>query len=413
MIRRLARLVLTTSALFLLVMAVLINSPALFYMATAMAATIAACAFQAWLSVRGLRIERIAPPAVNFGEVVTVSLTVLSERRIKRPLIQVYDRLPSRLRYSQRTWSLPIAPAFDQPLQTRYSFRPLRRGVFQWSEVEVNGTDTLGLVTKSKVYQTETAELLVYPAPLPVNIDLRPTGGVGTSEAESGRFRGTGLEPRGIREYQPGDPQRYVHWASSARSRTLMVKEFESGAGLSAIIFLQRLPHSDLAHSALTSFEVACGNIKYLCDHFIKMGASVDFPSVVDGMTVGNPGWEERRRQIDQILTHINPDQINGVAAELALTRALWDGRGSVYLFISVAEPELPDLVARHRDNEWVCLVYDARDYTRPRRGEAASSADYLAALEQAGARVHIMPAIVEFQRQIEQQKAKGVYATS
>lgn len=413
MVRRLARLVLTTSALFLLVMAILINSPALFYMATAMAATIAACAFQAYLSVRGLQIQRISPPAVNFGEVVTVSLIVRSERRIKRPLIQVYDKLPARLRFSQRTWSLPIAPAYDQPIQTRYSFRPLRRGVFTWSEVEVNGTDTLGLVTKSKVYEAEQAQLLVYPAPLPVNIDLRPSGGVGTSEAESGRFRGSGLEPRGIREYVPGDPQRYVHWTSSARSRNLMVKEFESGAGLAALIFIQRLPESDLAHNGLTSFEVACGHIKYLAEHFIKMGASVDFPSLPGGQTQGNPGWDERRQQVDQVLTHINPDQTFGLAEELADSRSLWQGQGSVYLFLSVAEPGLPDLIARHRDNEWVCLLYDAQDYSPPRKGQAASSTEYLTQLESAGAKVHLMPAVVEFQRQVEAHRARGVYATS
>lgn len=412
MIRRLARFVLSMSAVFLLVMAVLINSPALFYMATAMIATIGACAFQAWLSVRGLRVERIAPPAVNFGEVVTVQLTVWSERRIKRPLIQVFDLLPASLRYAQRTWSLPIAPAFDQPIRTRYSFRPLRRGKFTWDQVQVNGTDTLGLVTRSKTYHTEPGTLYVYPASLPVSIDLRPIGGSGISDAETGKYRGSGIEPRGIREYQQGDPLRYVHWTSSARTRTLMVKEFESGAGLCAHFFLQRLPESDLEHPGLTSFEVACGHTKYLAEQFIKMGAQVEFPSIA-GETVGNPGWEERRQQIDEILTSIQPDQSSGLAEELRSSLPIWTKGGSIYLLMSVEEPGLTDLIAMHRDNEWVCLIYDANDYSRPKKGRSASDHEVMQALEAAGAKVHLMPEVVEFQKTIEAHRSRGIYATS
>jgi uncharacterized protein (DUF58 family) len=39
--------------------------------------------------------------------------------------------------------------------------------------------------------------------------------------------RGTGPEFLGVREYRPGDSMRHVHWPSTARTGTVMVREFE------------------------------------------------------------------------------------------------------------------------------------------------------------------------------------------
>ncbi|MBI1757241.1 MAG: hypothetical protein HYR64_09065, partial [Fimbriimonas ginsengisoli] len=59
-LRNVAGTALGVAALFLGIVAVLLNSEALFYMATAMVVLIAACRVQAWLSVLGLTVERVA-----------------------------------------------------------------------------------------------------------------------------------------------------------------------------------------------------------------------------------------------------------------------------------------------------------------------------------------------------------------
>ena len=63
-----AGLALSVSSLFLIIMGILVNSPMLFCMATAVAATLGAAHFQAWLAVRYLRFERFTAPAVRVGE---------------------------------------------------------------------------------------------------------------------------------------------------------------------------------------------------------------------------------------------------------------------------------------------------------------------------------------------------------
>src|SRR5688572_18883416 len=170
--RNVAGLALTTAALFLAVIAVLIGASALFYMSTAMVATIGASRLQAWLSVRGLRFEGVAPESVTAGDLVTVEIVVWSERRIRRPLVVIEDNLPPRLQADNQAVSLPIAPAYDQPIRTQYQFRPKRRGVYRWSGLTVHGTDALGLVTMSKRYSTANSEMTVLPLPIPVSIEL-------------------------------------------------------------------------------------------------------------------------------------------------------------------------------------------------------------------------------------------------
>ena len=226
--RHLAGFALTWASVFLAIVAILIGAPALFYITTALIATICGCRIQAYLAVRGLRLERVAPQSARVGDLITIEISVWSLRKLKRTLVTVWDNLPPSLALSHRSPSLPIAPAFDQPVRTQYQLRALKRGFFKWNGVSVTGTDALGLISKSKAYETAPAEIIVYPRPLPVSLELPSASGWGVNESESGRTRGAGIELRGIREYRFGDSLRHIHWPSSARTGQLLVKEFEA-----------------------------------------------------------------------------------------------------------------------------------------------------------------------------------------
>ncbi len=393
--RNVARVVPTWAAVFLAIMAVLINSEALFYMATAMFATIGACRLQAWLSVRGLRVERIMPPAVNVGELVTVSMIVWSERRMKRPLITVVDQLPERLKVEGRTPSFPIAPSYDQPIQTRYSFRPLRRGRFRCSQVRVDGTDALGLITASKVYRSEPTEITVYPMPIPLPLTFRPRAGIGASDVESGQFRGSGIEPRGVREYVPGDPQRYVHWASSARRQRLMVKEFEVGSGITTFFFVQHSMGSEIGAGAITTLEAMCGHAKYIASEFLKIGAAVEFPSFESGAKQ-DQSVILRKAEIDEVLVDIQADQRRSISEELLAAAQRLPHSGTIIVQIAVQDPALPETLTHLASYQRICLVYDCKDYDPKFTGSNAADPVYLESLRAAGAEVHMVPKVMD-----------------
>lgn len=394
---RYASLALSVASMFFMVMAILVNSPPLFYMVTAVLATLGASTLQAMLSVRALRFERYGPPAVQIGEPVTVEITVWSERRITRPLVTIIDNLPRTLVAQGVRPSLPVAPSFDQPIQTRYTFRPMRRGRYKWSGLRVRGTDALGLVNREKTYKTDPIELTVYPAPIPVSIEINPIAGWGTTDLDSGRARGAGLEMRSIREYTPGDPLRYVHWPTSARSNRLMVKEFETGSGVFLNFLIQRTKGTEVGNESSSTLEAMCGHALYIVEQYLKGGAGVCFPVHEDPLAATSHP-EARVREIREVLTDLQADKEDSLSDDLNAVRRHLSTGTTVVLMVGVQETKLPETILSIPDVHFVCLVYDLDDYRKLRPGVqgAANAADptYLARLEAAGAEVNVMPRV-------------------
>lgn len=392
---RLAAIALTVAGMFLVVMAILVNSPPLFYMTVAVLATLGVSRLQAYLSVRGLRFERTFPPSVSLGERVTIETITWSERRIRRPLITIEDQLPDSLATSDRTPSLPIAPSFDQPIKSSFTFRPLRRGHFFWKRILVRGTDALGLVAMDKTYVTEPIELTVYPVPIPVSVDIRPSSGWGTTDLDSGMVRGSGIDPRGLREYVPGDAIKHIHWRSSARIGRLMVKEFDSGSGLNMAFVLQRTAQSDIGPAGASTFEAACGHSLYLALSFLERGAYVWYP-ILEREDAARTHPEVRARTLREILTDTQPTVPQRLSDDVS--RLHLKPGTTLVMFLSIQDSELPKSIINMPGVRKICLVYDVKEFDSTSTAESASDPNYLAMLEKAGAEVHLLPPVALIQ---------------
>jgi uncharacterized protein (DUF58 family) len=393
--RSYASITVIASAFFVMILAIMLNSPQLFYMGTAMIATMGASRLQSWLSVRGLRFERIAPESAHVGDEVEVEITVWSERKIMRPLISVIDHLPQRLLSVARTRSLPIAPAYDLPVRTQYSFRPLRRGSYRWDKLTVVGTDALGLVTMTKAYQTAPAQLTVLPTPIPVSVELPKGSGWGFAETEHGSVKGAGIEPRGIRGYVSGDPLRHVHWRSSARTGQLLVKEFEAGAQAPAVFVIQRTSGTVIGVEPFTSFEIMCGHLAYLSERLLRQGARVDFPNLEPSRSRADT--YERLQEILRLLASVEADSPDSVSKHFREAVANAETGSIVYIMVGIADPALSAEIAALR---WggirvAVLLYDAGAFVpegKKLSGPSAVDAGYIAQLEASGATPVIMP---------------------
>ncbi len=395
--RNVAGFALTISAAFLAVVAIMLNAPALFYMGTAMFATIGACHLQAWLSVRGLRFERIAPPSARVGDFVTVEIVVWSERRVRRPLIMIKDDLPPRLLLSDRTPSLPIAPEEDLAIRTQYGFRPLKRGKYRWSGVTVEGTDALGLVSKTRAYPTASAEITILPRPIPVAVELPAAAGWGISEAESGQTRGAGLEPRGVRAYAPGDSLRHVHWRSSAKTGQLLVKEFEAGTHAAAGFIIQRKRGAEIGTQAFTSLEAMCGHAVFLAESFLAKGARVEFPSLESSSS--RSAAHERVNEIYETLAAVQADSDMDVSAEAMSVMGTLPPGSVLFVLVAVADPNLPEAIVQlsGRNLRVIPLLYDANAYVGKSKTRIATATEpaYIGKLQDAGGSPIIMPSEV------------------
>ncbi len=390
--QRVASLAISTSAIFLIVVAIMLNSPALFYMATAVIVLLGACRWQANLSVRALHFDRVAPESVRVGEMVTVEIVVWSERAIKRPLVTIRDNFPTKMPVAHLSPSLPIAPAFELPIRTQYQFRPLKRGKYRWTGLTVAGTDALGLITATRTYETTPAEVTVLPAAIPVSVDLPTSLGWGISEAESGQSRGAGIEPRGIREYAQGDSLRHVHWRSTARTGVLLVKEFEAGSHAAAAIVIQRTKSTDLGAGPTSSQDLMCGHATFLAEQFHRQGVTVVFPGLEDPRRIAHTF--ERSEEIAHLLAPLRDDQDATLGEDLLANLDTLPPGSAVFPMLSVADPSLIGAVSRANALGFtvVPLLYDAAQFELKRAADSAVDPGYIGRLRAAGGSPMVMP---------------------
>lgn len=97
------------------------------------------------------------------------------------------------------------------------------RGVVRVGPATTQQGDPLGLVRR-RVRWTEVQEVVVHPRTLPI-----PTLGFGLVRdlegTESEHRTSADLAFHALREYQPGDDRRHIHWRTSARTGRLQVRQ--------------------------------------------------------------------------------------------------------------------------------------------------------------------------------------------
>jgi uncharacterized protein (DUF58 family) len=100
-----------------------------------------------------------------------------------------------------------------------------RRGVIPVGPVRTVRADPIGIVRREVVW-TERAEVFVHPRTIP--IPSTSTGFIRDLEGNPTRdLSNNDVSFHALREYTPGDERRYIHWKSTARTGTYMVRQFE------------------------------------------------------------------------------------------------------------------------------------------------------------------------------------------
>jgi uncharacterized protein (DUF58 family) len=134
-----------------------------------------------------------------------------------------------------------------------------RRGVYRSLRFELRSSAPLGVFVRSRVVRAELPfELVVAPRPisqppaaaavayrlrerpLDVPVSVAPVGGGGGGDTV-----------RAVRPYVPGDAARLVHWPTSARRGTLVVREHEPppAIGIALVVDLNG-PPDEVEHAA-------------------------------------------------------------------------------------------------------------------------------------------------------------------
>ncbi len=142
---------------------------------------------------------------------------------------------PTRRRLLGSTVEVPIGDGlaeFAMPSLARgasfrheFSVPTARRGVLSIGPVRSVRADPVGLVRRELVW-TQTHELFVHPRT--IGIPSTSTGFVRDLEGNPTRdLSSSDVSFHALREYAPGDERRYIHWKSTAKTGTYMVRQFE------------------------------------------------------------------------------------------------------------------------------------------------------------------------------------------
>ncbi|MFN6963638.1 MAG: DUF58 domain-containing protein [Pyrinomonadaceae bacterium] len=177
-----------------------------------------------------------------------------------------------------------------------------RRGRFTIKDFELSTKFPFGFFRHRRRLPARETELIVFPEPAPLGVDLE-VGPLDAGALAVNR-RGLGHDLLALRDYQPNDDLRRVDWKATARSRRLTVREYTAEDDRRVtIIFDLRMPSAAALGISLRDkleaeqkgsllpvsarFEHGVGVAAAVLTHFTEQQAEIEF---IVGGERGEPG---------------------------------------------------------------------------------------------------------------------------
>lgn len=241
-------------------------------------------------SMRKLRIRRQIPRDVTMLEPTTIRFSVTNtKKRWASSSIRIVDFLEGEKPLGA-TFAAQIAPG--QTVDCSYQVVFPHRGTYQLRTVHVISHYPFGWI-KRAFPRLMPAEIVVLPAVLPV-VQLLETAKVDLGDYSSLRKgRGTGLY--GTRRYVEGESVRDVHWKLSARSNTLLVREFESDEYKRASVILDNRLPAGADKFAVERLEMAIILAASLVQELVRRSYQVELCTAT-----GSVGFDQRPTHVQR-----------------------------------------------------------------------------------------------------------------
>lgn len=158
------------------------------------------------------------------------------------------------------------------------------RAVVPVGPAAIRRGDPLGLVSRDQRF-TDVLELLVHPRVVGL-ADVRP-GLLRDLEGQATReLSDADLSFHALREYVPGDDRRMIHWRTSARTGTLMVRQFEDTRRTRTTVALAT---SAADYADPDEFEMAVSVAASLALHVLRDERELTFLSGARRLTAAIP----------------------------------------------------------------------------------------------------------------------------
>ena len=258
----------------------------LYGMAALLVATFLIAYLAPRFNLRAVTVQRQLPTSAHVGQSITLEYRLNKSALRPSYMLELFDQLPC-------TGNHQLQPvAFIDRLKTesrmQLALNCELRGHHRLGPLQLHSSYPLGIYENKYPLAEAEQHILVYPATFPIqSLPLIGSTQSPTSGAMASSRAGGGENFFGIREYRHGDSPRHVHWASTAKRNTMVVKQYEYIQNTRIVIVL------DLNKSAQYG-EGKHSTLEYM----VSIAASVAKFAQQHGHQVGLIGHAKQRLEI-------------------------------------------------------------------------------------------------------------------
>mgnify|MGYP005836242905 CR=1 FL=1 len=277
-------------------------------------------------ALSGVRYERaLSEKRAFIGETVELTVRIANRKLLPLSWLHIEDNFPAAIPLEKGELEPSpqpergylcnlLAMRWYERVSRRYLLRCEQRGYFQLGPAHLQSGDIFGLFS-TRATAPHLDWLIVYPRVLPVEgLELPPKDPFGEVKARQRMFEDSS-RTIGVRDYQPQDSFRHIHWKATARRQTLQSKVYEPSASHNLVIFL------NVAMFA-KHWE---GTRPALLERTISTAASIASYGIEQRYTVGlvANGSLPRSDQPIKVLPSRNPRQLTRILEMLAAVHSL------------------------------------------------------------------------------------------
>jgi uncharacterized protein (DUF58 family) len=300
----------------------------------------------------------LTPRRAFIGETVDLTLTVENRKLLPVAWLRVMDEWPADLRLVEesntgspdddastgglgelRTTSIPERSLLTNVFSLRWYERVRRhytilceqRGYYRLGTARATSGDILGMQRREYAY-ANLDWLLVYPRVLPIEeLGLPPKNPFGEVRARQQIFEDP-ARTIGVRDHQPEDGFRRIHWKATARTQALQSKVYEPTTSFTLVTFC----------NVATFDRYWYGTIPELLERCITVAASVSAYAAERRYVIGlvANGCIPRSDQPIKVLPGRNPQQLSRVLEALAVVTPV--ATQSIAELLAHESPRLP-----------------------------------------------------------------------
>lgn len=240
--------------------------------------------------------------------------------------------------------ALPSGARIVAPLALGF----LPRGCYSLESTRIIGSDVLGLfrLTRRLSLPENALEVVVGPPVVVLGSGQGYWRGAGGHEGQQARSQlGAGGDLRGVRPYVVGDDWRHVHWATTARTGNLAVREFERTGRSTALVVWDGAQGSNFGDGASSTLEDGLA----LCASLLAAVDASQTPvalAALGAQSAWNQDASENGllpRAMIEILALARPDRVQPLPQALLGAAQFQGGFGQVFFVSASLRGDLVD----------------------------------------------------------------------